>query len=120
MRSRQGRARHSILRCWTSTSEKGNELLSDIFLHSAFPENDVEKEKGIIKEEIKMVEDTPDDYIYDLFNLAIWGDEGIGQAVLGKRSTIKNIQKRRPLKPYKEILRHKRYGYGMRRKFRVR
>ncbi|MEK7332678.1 MAG: pitrilysin family protein, partial [Nitrospirota bacterium] len=85
--------------------EKGNELLSDIFLHSAFPENDVEKEKGIIKEEIKMVEDTPDDYIYDLFNLAIWGDEGIGQAVLGKRSTIKTFKR-------EDLLSHIKKYYG--------
>lgn len=86
--------------------EKGNELLSDIFLHSAFPENDVEKEKGIIKEEIKMVEDTPDDYIYDLFNLAIWGDEGIGQAVLGKRSTIKTFKR-------EDLLSHIKKYYGI-------
>lgn len=85
--------------------EKGNELLADIFLHSAFPENDVEKEKGIIKEEIKMVEDTPDDYIYDLFNLAIWGDEGIGQAVLGKRSTIKTFKR-------EDLLSHIKKYYG--------
>ncbi|TAL25704.1 MAG: insulinase family protein, partial [Nitrospirae bacterium] len=85
--------------------EKGNELLSDIFLHSAFPENDVEKEKGIIKEEIKMVEDTPDDYIHDLFNLSIWGDEGIGQSVLGKRSTIKSFKQ-------EDLLSHIKKYYG--------
>ena len=85
--------------------EKGNELLADIFLHSAFPENDVEKEKGIIKEEIKMVEDTPDDYIHDLFNLAIWGDEGIGQGVLGKRSTIKTFKR-------EDLLSHIKKYYG--------
>lgn len=86
--------------------EKGNELLSDIFLHSAFPENDVEKEKGIIKEEIKMVEDTPDDYIHDLFNLDIWGDEGIGQGVLGKRSTIKAFKR-------EDLLSHIKKYYGI-------
>lgn len=85
--------------------DKGIELLSDIFLHSAFPENDVEKEKGIIKEEIKMVEDTPDDYIHDLFNLDIWGDEGIGQAVLGKRSTIKTFKR-------EDLLSHIKKYYG--------
>jgi predicted Zn-dependent peptidase len=39
--------------------ETGVELLSDIFVHSLFPEDEIEKEKKIIKEEIKMVEDTP-------------------------------------------------------------
>lgn len=71
--------------------DKGIELLSDIFIHSTFPEEDIEKEKGIIKEEIKMVEDTPDDYIYDLFNQTIWGNDGIGQPILGRRETIKSF-----------------------------
>jgi predicted Zn-dependent peptidase len=71
--------------------EKGVELLSDIFLHSTFPEEDIEKEKRIIKEEIKMVEDTPDDYVHDLFNQAIWGNTGLGQSVLGRRETVKSF-----------------------------
>ena len=71
--------------------EKGVELLSDIFLHSTFPEEDIEKEKRIIKEEIKIVEDTPDDYVHDLFNQTIWGDTGLGQSVLGRRETVKSF-----------------------------
>jgi predicted Zn-dependent peptidase len=69
--------------------EKGLDLLSDMILNSVFPEEDIEKEKKIIKEEIKMVEDTPDDYIHDLFNQTIWGLTGIGQSVLGRRETIR-------------------------------
>ncbi|MEW6675280.1 MAG: pitrilysin family protein [Nitrospirota bacterium] len=72
-------------------AEKGIELLADVFLHSTFPEEDIEKEKRIIKEEIKMVEDTPDDYIHDLFNQTIWGQDGLGQPVLGRRETIKSF-----------------------------
>src|SRR4030066_647698 len=68
--------------------EEGAELLLDVFLHSTFPEDDIGKEKKIIKEEIKMVEDTPDDYILDLFNQTIWGEEGLGQSILGRRETI--------------------------------
>jgi len=67
--------------------EKAIELLSDIFLNSTFPVEEIEKEKGIISEEIKMVEDTPDDFVHDLFNKAIW-DDGLGQFVLGKKETI--------------------------------
>ncbi len=68
--------------------EKGVDLLSDIFVHSTFPEDELEKEKKIIKEEVKMVEDTPDDHIHDLFSKTIWGDEGLGQSILGRRETI--------------------------------
>ena len=70
---------------------RGIDLLTDIFLHSTFPEADIEKEKRIIKEEIKMVEDTPDDYVHDLFYETIWGRTGIGQPVLGRRETIKSF-----------------------------
>jgi predicted Zn-dependent peptidase len=68
--------------------EKGVDLLSDVFVHSTFPEDELEKEKKIIKEEIKMVEDTPDDYIHDLFSQTIWGQEGLGQSILGRRDTV--------------------------------
>jgi predicted Zn-dependent peptidase len=85
--------------------EKGIELLSDIFLHSTFPQEDIEKEKGIIKEEIKLVEDTPDDYIHDLFNQTIWGNKGIGQPVLGRRETVKSFTR-------EDLVSHIRKYYG--------
>ncbi|HLA00696.1 MAG TPA: pitrilysin family protein [Thermodesulfovibrionales bacterium] len=85
--------------------EKGIELLSDIFLHSTFPQEDVEKEKGIIKEEIKLVEDTPDDYIHDLFNQTVWGNKGIGQPVLGRRETVKSFTR-------EDLISHIRKYYG--------
>ncbi|MEW6417736.1 MAG: pitrilysin family protein [Nitrospirota bacterium] len=85
--------------------EKGVELLLDVFLHSTFPEEDVEKEKKIIKEEIKMVEDTPDDYIHDLFNQTVWGHSGLGQPVLGRRETVRSFTK-------DDILSHIRKYYG--------
>ncbi|MBI5050324.1 MAG: insulinase family protein [Nitrospirae bacterium] len=71
--------------------EKALELLTDIFLNSTFPEEDIEKEKGIITEEIKMVEDTPDDHIHDLFSRNVWGENGLGQTILGRRETIKTF-----------------------------
>lgn len=86
--------------------KKGVELLSDIFIHSTFPEEDIEKEKRIIKEEIKMVEDTPDDYIHDLFNQAIWGNTGLGQSVLGMRETVKSFIRN-------DLISHIRRYYGI-------
>lgn len=81
------------------------ELLSDIFLHSTFSETEIEKEKGVIKEEIKMVEDTPDDYIHDLFSLNTWGDKDLGQPVLGKKSTITAFTR-------DDLIRHVKKYYG--------
>lgn len=71
--------------------DRGIELLADIFLHSTFPEDDIEKEKRVVIEEIKMVEDTPDDYIHDLFYQEVWGKDGLGQPVLGRRETIRRF-----------------------------
>jgi predicted Zn-dependent peptidase len=85
--------------------EKGIELLADIFLHSTFPEGDIEKEKGIVKEEIKLIEDTPDDYIHDLFNQTIWGNKGLGQPVLGRRETVKSFTR-------EDLISHIRKYYG--------
>lgn len=68
--------------------ERAVDLLSDLFIHSIFPEGEIEKEKNIITEEIKMVEDNPADYIHDLFSMSLWGEEGLGQSILGKRETI--------------------------------
>lgn len=68
--------------------DKAVDLLSDIFMKSTFPAEDLEKEKNVVNEEINMVEDTPSDYIHELFNRNIWGEEGLGQSVLGKRETL--------------------------------
>lgn len=84
---------------------KGLELLSDIFLNSIFPEQDIEKEKKIIKEEIKMVEDTPDDFVHDLAYQTIWGNQGLGQPVLGRRETIRSFTR-------DDLLSHIRRYYG--------
>ena len=85
--------------------EKGVELLSDVFLRSTFPEEDVEKEKGIIREEIKMVEDTPYDYIHDLFSRTIWGHTGLGQPVLGQKETVRSFTRQ-------DLISHIRKYYG--------
>jgi predicted Zn-dependent peptidase len=86
--------------------EQGLELLSDIFMYSVFPDEDIEKERKIIKEEIKMVEDTPDDYVHDLFNQTIWGHTGIGQSVLGRRETIRTFTR-------DDLMAHIRRYYGV-------
>jgi predicted Zn-dependent peptidase len=65
------------------------DLLSDIFLHPLIEVNDVEKERMVILQEIKMVDDTPDDYIHDLFNRAYWKNHPLGLPICG---TTENVQ----------------------------
>ncbi|MEJ2181970.1 MAG: pitrilysin family protein [Nitrospirota bacterium] len=84
---------------------RGVELLGDIFLGSTFPEEEIEREKSVVGEEIKMVEDTPDDYVHDLFNRSVWGEDGLGQAVLGTRDTVGGFSR-------ENILEHIKNSYG--------
>lgn len=69
------------------------DILSDIFLHSLFETEDLEKEKKIILEEIKMVEDTPDDYIHDLYCKTVWNGNTLGQPVLGRKEAIESFRR---------------------------
>jgi len=67
------------------------DLLSDVFLHSLMDPKDVEKERMVILQEIKMVEDTPDDYIHDLFNRVCWGDHPLGYPVFGTSELVQSF-----------------------------
>jgi predicted Zn-dependent peptidase len=67
------------------------DLLSDIFLHSLMDAKDVEKERMVILQEIKMVEDTPDDYVHDLFNGACWGNHPLGFPIFGTSKLVESF-----------------------------
>jgi len=69
------------------------DLLSDIFLHSRMDEKDVEKERMVILQEIKMVEDTPDDYVHDLFNRTCWGDHPLGFPICGTANQVQSFRR---------------------------
>ena len=59
------------------------DLLSDIVLRPAFAADDIEREKKVILEEIKMVEDTPDDLVHELFTQHFWEGHPLGRPILG-------------------------------------
>ena len=68
------------------------DILSDILLSSKFNPTEMEKERKVILEEIKGVEDTPDDYIHELYTNAIWPDNPLGRPILGTKETIKALK----------------------------
>jgi predicted Zn-dependent peptidase len=59
------------------------DLLTDILLHPLFNAEELEREKSVVLQEIKMVEDTPDDVIHDLFAAQVWGGHPLGRPILG-------------------------------------
>src|SRR5256884_9025827 len=64
------------------------DLLTDILLHPLFDAEELEREKSVVLQEIRMVEDTPDDVIHDLFAAQIWGDHPLGRPILGTRDLV--------------------------------
>ncbi len=78
------------------------DLLSDIFLHSIMDVKDVEKERMVILQEIKMVEDTPDDYIHDFFNRVCWGDHPLGFPIFGTSDLVQSFHREQILQFLKE------------------
>ncbi|HYS16148.1 MAG TPA: pitrilysin family protein, partial [Candidatus Binatia bacterium] len=64
------------------------DLLTDILLHPLFNADELEREKSVVLQEIKMVEDTPDDIIHDLFAAQIWGGHPLGRPILGSREAV--------------------------------
>lgn len=67
------------------------DVLSDMLLHSKFESAEIEKEKGVIVEEINLYEDTPMRRIGDVFEELLYGDQPLGRAVLGTKDVIKSI-----------------------------
>ncbi len=74
--------------------DRAHELLTDIFLNSTFEEDELEREKLIVLEEIRMVEDTPDDYVHDLFCEQIWAGDSLGRRILGTEKTVKGFHRK--------------------------
>lgn len=77
---------------------KGIDIISDIFLHSSFSPRDIAKERQVILEEIKMVEDNPEEYIHDLHASMVWDGNPLAHPVLGTSETIKGLKRSTMLK----------------------
>src|SRR5699024_10502117 len=69
------------------------DVLSDMFFNSSFDETELEREKKVVLEEIKMYEDTPDDNVHDLLAQASFGKHPLGRTILGTADHIKSFTK---------------------------
>ena len=67
------------------------DILSDIVRNPAFSPDDLEREKKVVVEEIKMVEDTPDDLVHELFTQGFWEDHPLGRPILGTKETVESF-----------------------------
>jgi len=64
------------------------DILADTFLNSRLARDDIDRERQVVLQEIKMVEDTPDDLVHDLFAEAIWGDHPVARPILGSKEIV--------------------------------
>lgn len=69
--------------------ERSAELLTDLLFHPLFPEDEIEKEKKVIVEEIEMYEDNPEETIYDEFTGMMFKGHALGHNILGKVETVR-------------------------------
>ena len=67
------------------------DILSDIVRNPAFDPDDIEREKKVVLEEIKMVEDTPDDLVHELFTQGFWENHPLGRPILGTKETVESF-----------------------------
>jgi predicted Zn-dependent peptidase len=67
------------------------DILADLVSNPRFDPSDLEKERRVILEEIKMVEDTPDDLVNEIFIQNFWKDQPLGRPILGSKSTVKGL-----------------------------
>ncbi len=68
------------------------DLIADLLNHATFPEEELARERGVIIEEIRMVEDDPEEWIHDLHALHVWGaDSPLGRPILGTEASVSSF-----------------------------
>lgn len=69
------------------------DLLADIFCHSLFDFDEIEKERRVILQEIHMVEDSPDELVHELFAEKYWSGHPLGQPILGTPQSVAGLDR---------------------------
>ncbi len=69
------------------------DIVSDIYLHPLFDGKEIEKEKGVIVEEIRMYQDSPHRHVNDLFMNLVYGDQPAGWNIAGNEDTVKSFKR---------------------------
>lgn len=72
---------------------KALDLLADIFINSQFPADEIENERKVILQEIKMLEDNPDDHLHELFHRLFWKGHPLGMPIIGSAESIQGMSR---------------------------
>lgn len=79
------------------------EVLADIVCNSVFPDKEIPKERMVVLEEIKAIKDTPEEYIFDIFNEKLFPEDSLGRPILGKEHVVHNFNREGVLQFWKKF-----------------
>ena len=90
---------------WAKVDKKHADIaldwISDMFLHSKFEEAEIEREKGVVIEELNMYLDMPSEYVGELFESLLYRDQPAGWRIVGEKENILSFNREKMLEYYK-------------------
>lgn len=95
------------LTCFHATAlsehlDEALDVLSDLVLRPLFPRAQLERERKVLLQELSMVEDSPDEWVSDLFFSTVWKNQPLGRPIIGTRKNIQNISRATLVSFFKE------------------
>jgi predicted Zn-dependent peptidase len=78
------------VKCAAEHRDVALDVLVDMLRNARFVEEEIEREKGVIVEEMNMYYDTPRDYIGGVYEQLLWGDQPLGRDIIGNKDTIRD------------------------------
>ena len=77
------------VRCAAETRDVALDVLVDMLRHSKFDQEEIEREKGVIVEEMNMYYDTPRDFVGGVYESLLYGDQPLGWDIIGRKETVR-------------------------------
>lgn len=69
------------------------DLIADLYINPIFNQEEIEKEKGVVIEEINMYRDMPTHQVYELFQSLLYGDQPMGWSIAGRKETVRQLRR---------------------------
>src|SRR5487761_423474 len=69
------------------------DVLADMMLHPQFPVEEISREISVVLEEIRMVEDSPEDLVHEMFSKNLWGCHPLGRPILGTTESVSRFDR---------------------------
>jgi len=79
-------------RCLEEHGDLALDVLSDIVVHSTLPDDEIEREKSVVREEIQSYEDNPEEKVADVLAEGLWGADPLGWPILGTLESLESLR----------------------------